>query len=197
MVIWRLKKLLPVAPASLRLATISQHSSNGTARLLVLVGVERALAALESVFESLEVSLGIITPRIFALANGRGAPSPMLLIQQESTFLSLLLLVDDAPHVVRTKPLASCDWQTVERELNLTLGFIEANFGMTSGLSVGLSVEDDALDRQLRGWAAASSALTPVTTALPALAFEATAVRDRAGDFRLDPAVTVLFGGPR
>ena len=44
MVLWRLKKLLPVAPSSLRLATVTQPPSEGARRLLVLVGVERAIA---------------------------------------------------------------------------------------------------------------------------------------------------------
>ncbi len=55
MVLWRLKKLLPVAPTSLRLATVTQPPSEGHRRLLVLVGVERAMASLESVFESVGV----------------------------------------------------------------------------------------------------------------------------------------------
>lgn len=197
MVTWRLKKLLPVAPSSLRLATIAQPATEDGRRLLVLVGVERALASLEAVFESLEVSPGLITPRIFALSDGRGGPSPLLRIQQEGGFLSLLLLVDDSPHMVRTKPLANNDWTTVERELNLTLGYIETSLGFDEGLTVGASVEDPDLGRLMGDWVASKPTLSPLPEAPPALAFDGTSIRSRVGDFRLDPVVTVVFGGRR
>jgi len=110
MVMWRLKKLLPVAPTSLRLTTVAQPPTEGARRLLILVGVERAIASLESVFESVGVSPGIITPRVFALADGSGEASRVLAIQQERGFLSIMLLLNDVPRVVRTKPLPNDDW---------------------------------------------------------------------------------------
>lgn len=197
MVVWRLKKLLPVAPSSLRLAMVPQPPAGGPRRLLVMAGVERALADLEAVFESVGVSPGIITPRVFAGADGSGGSTPVLMIQQEQGFLSLMLLIDDSPHVVRTKLLAGIDWSVIERELMMTVGFIETNFGVGDGLSVAVSVEDEDLLDRLNGWIGSMPTLSPLKAAPPSFAFEGTAVRDRAGSFRLDPVVNVLSGGVR
>lgn len=197
MVMWRLKKLLPVPPSSLRLATISQPPTDGKRRLLILVGVERAMAALEAVFDSVKVSPGLITPRLFAVTGGNYDGSPLLTIQQESEFLSIVLLLDDSPHLVRTKPLAGNDWAVVERELVLTTAFIESHLGVKGGMTVGLSVEDADLGDQLKRWVAEEANLTVASAPAPSLAFDGTAIRDRVGAHRLDPVVNVVSGGVR
>ncbi len=197
MVFWRLKKLLPVAPSSLRLATVTQPPSEGARRLLILVGVERAMAGLESVFESVGVSPGLISPRVFAVADGRGAASKVLAVQQERGFLSIMLLVDDQPKVVRTKPLPENDWSVVERELVLTLGFVRTTLAVEGVLNVGVSAEDDRLADRLKGWVAATGGLSPMASASPSMAFEGTAIRNRVGPFRLDPVVNLMSGGVR
>jgi hypothetical protein len=196
-VLWRLKKLLPAPPSSLRLTTVPLPPVDERKRLLVLVGVERALAGLEAVFESVEVSPAIITPRFYALAGGGRGPSPLLRIQQERGFLALLLLVDDAPRLVRTKPLAGDDWSTVELELTLAMGFIESKLAIGHPLSVAVSAEDEAIGAALRGWVAKRPGLSPATGALPALAFDGTSLASRVGAFRLDPVVSLLAGGMR
>lgn len=196
-VLWRLKKLLPVAPTSLRLSTIAQPRGDGRHRLLVMAGVERALASLESTFSSAGVSIGILTPRIFAVTDGGSATPRFLAIQQETGFLSIMLLLDDSPYVVRTKPLPSNDWAVVERELGLVLGFVGTNLGINDELSVGISVESDELARRLKGWVDGADTLSLATAASPSAVFHGTAVRDRAGAFRLDPVVNVLSGGVR
>lgn len=197
MVMWRLKKLLPVPPSSLRLATVAQPPTEGDRRLLILVGVERAMADLEAVFESVKVSLGLITPRLFAVAGGADLGSPMLTIQQESGSLSIMLLLDDSPYVVRTKPLVASDWAVVKRELVLTMAFIESRFGVKDGMTVGLSVEDEHLGDRLKNWVAEEASLTAASTPAPSLAFDGTAIRDRVGAHRLDPVVNVVSGGVR
>jgi hypothetical protein len=197
MVMWRLKKLLPVAPSSLRLATVAQPPTEGNRRLLILVGVERAMAALEAVFESVKVSPGLITPRLFAVNGGSDVASPMLAIQQESKFLSIMLLLDDTPHVVRTKPLAGGDWAVVERELILTMAFIESRFGVTNGMTVKVSAEDAHLAERLKSWIAAEPRLTAATAPAPSLVFDGTTIRDRVGAHRLDPVANVVSGGVR
>jgi hypothetical protein len=197
MVSWRLKKLLPVAPSSLRIATVPQPATEGPRRLLVMTGVERALADLEAVFESVEVSPGIITPRVFAFAGGPEPPPRVLAVQQEAGFLSLVLLIDDSPHVVRTKLLAGDDWSVIERELTLTIGFIESTLEISGGLSVAASMEDETLLERLLAWISDNPDLTPVRSAAPSLAFDGTAVRDRVRSYRLDPVVNVLSGGVR
>ncbi len=197
MVMWRLKKLLPVAPSSLRLATVPQPPTDSGRRLLVLVGVERAMASLESVFSSVGVSPGLITPRVFAVADRSESGSRVLTVQQENGFLSIMLLVGDSPHLVRTKPLPAPDWAVVERELNLTLGYVETSLGIDSGLSVGVSMENGLLADGVKNWVKATGKLESLVDAPPSLAFAGTAIRDRVGSFRLDPVVNVMSGGVR
>lgn len=197
LVMWRLKKLLPVAPSSLRLATVAQPPDGSDRRLLVLVGVEHALASLESVFASVDVSPGVITPRVFAVTGGVDAPSPLLSIQHEDGFLSVLLLIDDQPRLVRTKPMAGNDWAVVERELGLTVSFIRSNLGIEGVMTVAMSVEDAGIGERLKHWIASRESLTEVAAAAPSLAFDGTAIRDRAGAHRLDPVVNVISGGVR
>ena len=196
-IIWRLKKLLPVKPSSLRLATVVQPMGEGNRRVLVLVGVERALADLESVFESVGVSPGLITPRVFAVADRADPGDTRLSIQQEAGFLSLMLLAGNEPRVVRTKPLAGNDWSVVERELGLTMGFIESSMGIEEPLTVGLSIEDSALDENLRSWVGSRDGLSLASAAPPSLAFDGTAIRDRVGAHRLDPVVNAISGAVR
>jgi hypothetical protein len=197
MVRWRLKKLLPVAPSSLRLATVAQPPVGDDRRLLVLVGVERALATLEEAFESVGVSPGVITPRIFSVIDAASAPSPLLVIQHERGFLSILLLVGDQPRMVRTKPLAGNDWVVVERELGLTLGFIRTFLGIEDGLTVAVSVEDAGLGEHVKRWIASDELLTGAEAPPPSMALDGTAIRDRVGAHRLDPVVNVISGGVR
>jgi hypothetical protein len=197
MVLWRLKKLLPVAPTSLRLATVTQPPSEGHRRLLILVGVERAIAGLESVFESVGVSPGLIAPRVFAVADGKGAASRVLAVQQEMGFLSIMLLVNDQPKLVRTKPLPESDWSVVERELSLTLGFVRTSLEIEGVLDVGVSVENEMLGDRVKGWIAADGTLSQMDAAPPLMAFDGTAIRDRVGSYRLNPVINLMSGAVR
>jgi hypothetical protein len=152
-VLWRLKKLLPVLPSELRVSTLPSRSPDGTKRLLCMVGVERVLADLESAFSEVGVEPGLLTPRLFALAHGRDAGSEIL-TQQESGFLSLLLVVEGAPQLLRTKPLtAGMEASTsVGRELRLASSFIRDDLGVADGVSVTISAESDDADQALRTW---------------------------------------------
>lgn len=197
MIMWRLKKLMPVPPASLRLATVPQPAADGPRRVLVMVGVERALASLEAVFESVGVSPGVIAPRVFAMADGGDPASRILAIQQERGFLSLMLLLDRSPRVVRTKPLPRDDWAVVERELGLTLGFIETSLGIGGRCTVGISAENESLAGRLSDYVGRSEKLSPSTADSPSQVFGGTGIRDRVGAFRLDPVVNVMTGGVR
>ncbi len=200
LVIWRLKKLLPVPPASLRLAMepVPSRAEDDTRRLLVMVGVERALVELEAVFDSVGASPGIVTPRIFGVVGALSGVSPLFVIQQERGFLTFILLIDGVPAVIRTKPLPRDDWSVVERELGLTMGFASSTFDVDGGMVVALSVEDAALSDRLRQWVESTDRLEPFHHA-PRLSagLNGTAVRDRAGAFRVDPLVGVVAGGLR
>jgi hypothetical protein len=197
LVSWRLKKLLPVPPSSLRVALVPQPAGEEGRKLLVLTGVERAMAELEGVFSSIGVSPGIITPRVFAAAAGWDASSPLMIVQQELGFLAFMLLVDNRPVVIRTKPLPRDDWAVVERELGLTMSFLAANLGITDGVAVAVSTESETLAERLRTWIEVSDGLTTAVQPVPHGGFLGTTVRDRAGAFRLDPAVGVVSGGLR
>ena len=174
---------------------IPQPPTDSGRRLLILVGVERAMESLESVFESVGVSPGIITPRVFAVAEGSEMVPRILAIQQENGFLSIMLLIDDTPYLVRTKPLPVDDWAVVERELSLTMGFVETSLEINEGLNVGISMESDILADRVKDWVASSGKLSPIVKPPPSLAFDGTAIRDRVGTFRLDPVVNVMSGG--
>lgn len=196
-VLWRLKKLLPVPPASLRLAMVSQPSSSGSRRLLVLVGVERAIAGVEAAFDSVGVSLGFLTPRVFAAADSVGAGGPVLTIQQEPGFLALLLRVADAPVLVRTKPLARDEWQVVETELGLTVGFIRSTLEVREPLTVELSMSNAGLADRLRTWIGLADDLQAAPPGEQPFAFDGSAVRQRVGGYRLDPVLNLMAGRVR
>jgi len=161
---WRLKKLLPVAPTDLRLSVIPLPESGGKRPVLVMAGIERAMAAVEATFSSIGIEVGLITTRLFAIVpRDAGAGRPILVIQFEESFLSLLLLSEGVPKLLRTKPLAtggdSCD--TVLRETGLTLGFIRGKLGVEGQIDVKLNCDDPVVDAALREWLAAQDHLAP------------------------------------
>jgi hypothetical protein len=150
---WRLKKLLPVLPSELRMSSVPLKARDGIRPLLTVAGVEKAVAELEKAFADAGVELGMITSRLFALASNGGDATRML-VQQERGFLSLLLMVDDAPRLVRTKPLAEGVGPTdaITRELKLAMRFIREELVVEDDIEVELSVEDADLVDTLEEW---------------------------------------------
>jgi len=193
---WRLKKLLPVAPADLRLSIVRQPETEGQRRLLVMAGIERAMDAIESAFKNIGVEVGLITTRLFALVpRGAGAVRPCLVIQHEESFLSLFLLAEGVPRLLRTKPLAVSGQVagTVLREAGLTLGFIRDSLGLSSEIEVKLTCQSSDIDGELRGWLAEQDGLLPsVEEAAPPCG--PTTVVNRLGAAKLAPAVAVVRG---
>jgi hypothetical protein len=193
---WRLRKLLPVAPTDLRLSVVPLPETGGKRPLLVMAGVERAMAAIEETFSSIGIEVGLITTRLFAIVpRNAGADRQILVIQYEEAFLSLLLLSEGVPRVLRTKPLAvDGDSQgTVLRETGLTLGFIRDNLGVEGPIEVKLSCEDPDMDAQLREWLAAQEGLAPAPDGgLPPCG--PTTVANRVGPARITPAAAVVMG---
>jgi len=193
---WRLKKLLPVAPTDLRLSVVPLPETGGKKPLLVMAGVERAMAAIEETFSSIGIEVGLITTRLFAIVpRNAGVDRPILVIQHEEAFLSLLLLSEGVPRVLRTKPLAADGDSrgTVLRETGLTLGFIRDNLGVEGPIEVKLSCEDPDMDAQLREWLAAQEGLAPASDGvLPPCG--PTTVASRVGPARIAPAAAVVMG---
>ena len=193
---WRLKKLLPVPPAELRLSVIRLPESEGQRRLLVMTGIERAMAGIETCYAAVGVEVGLITTRLFALVPRLVRESTAtLLAQHEENFLSLFLLVNGVPKLLRTKPLARSDGneEVVLREAGLTLGFIRESMGFDGEIEVRLSCERSEMDAKMRSWLADQSNLLLATdTTTPPCG--PTTVVDRLGAARLAPALTVVAG---
>jgi len=193
---WRLKKLLPVPPADLRLSVVRLPEIEGQRRLLVMAGIERAIAAVEACYAALGIEVGLITTRLFALVPRLvGETAANLIVQHEEKFLSLLLLIDGAPRLLRTKPLARSDGDAavVVREASLTLGFVRESVGFNGEIEFRLSCERPEMDANLRAWLADQSGLVPATErARPPCG--PTAVVDRLGAARLAPALAVVSG---
>jgi hypothetical protein len=193
---WRLKKLLPVPPAELRLSVDRLVESEGRRRLLVMTGIERAVAAIEASFAAVGVEVGLITTRLFALVPRLSWESvATLVIQHEEGFVSFLLLVGGVPRLLRTKPLARSngDDSAVLREAKLTLAYIRESVAVEGEIEVRLSCEKSALDAELRGWLAEQTGLVPaeIPAAPPC---GPTTVVDRLGATRLAPALAVVSG---
>jgi hypothetical protein len=194
---WRLKKLLPVLPSELRVSAIPQRSVDGQRALLCMVGVERAVASLEASFSAVGVEPGLITPRLFALSSGIDG-GRQLVVQQEEGYLSLLLVVDGVPRLVRTKPLAGgADIEpTVQRELQIASGFIRSDLGVTGEISVQVSAENTSVqDESTRWWREQDGIrLASAVDRPPMLDPEIAA---RLGDARLIPMLRLAQGVDR
>ncbi len=196
---WRLKKLLPVPPADLRLSVVRQAEIDGQRRLLVMVGIERAIAAIEACFESIGVEVGLITTRLFALVpRGADVMQSTLVVQYERGFLSLLLLRNGAPRLLRTKPLAASDDSAgpVLREIAISSAFIRDTIGVDGEIGVRLSCEDSRLDSQMREWLHQQDGFVPVgETSHPPCG--PTTVVNRLGAALVDPGLAVVTGALR
>jgi len=193
---WRLKKMLPVAPTELRLAVIRLPESEGQKRLLVMTGIERAMAAIEACYSAIGIEVGLITTRLFALVPRlTGATLPTLIIQHEDNFLSLLLLVNGVPRLLRTKPLPLNDVEgkAVLREATLTLGFIRESVGVDGEIEVRLNSERPEMDAMMRGWLADQTGLVPAAE-IAGPPCGPTTVVSRLGAARLAPALAVVSG---
>lgn len=196
---WRLKKLLPVAPTELRLSVVRLPEVDGRRPLLVLAGIERAMAALEAAFRGVGVELGLITSRLFAVVpRDSRSGSPLVLIQLEPGYLSIVLFVAGAPRLLRTKLLAGAAGTAamVERELRLALEFVRDRIGLAGELDFKLVCTDRQLARELAAWLRAQPSLRPLSE-LPPAPCGPTAVVERIGGARLAPAVAVVTGAVR
>ena len=193
---WRLKKLLPVPPAELRLSVVRQPETEGQRRILVMAGIERVISGMEACFDAVGVEVGLITTRLFALVPRLARESSAtLVIQHEESFLSMLLLVDGVPRLLRTKPLSRSngDYTAVLREAMMTLAFIRESTAVEGEIEVRLNCERPEADNALRGWLAEHHGLVPAPD-LAGPPCGPTTVVDRLGATRLEPALAVVSG---
>ncbi|MFV2072993.1 MAG: hypothetical protein ACC742_10135 [Thermoanaerobaculales bacterium] len=194
---WRLKKLLPIPPSELRLSVVRVPEAGGQQKLLCLAGVERAVAGIEASFRAVGVEPGLVTTRLFAVTpRADTVKGAILVVQHEAALFSLMLLVDGAPRLLRTKllPLVEKDEDTGLREVRLALGFIRDDLGVDGEIEVALTVEKPESETALRRWLAEQDGLVP--SAVPSVPPCApSTVADRLGAARLAPAVSVVTEG--
>jgi hypothetical protein len=196
---WRLKKLLPVPPSDLRLSVIRVGEAEGRRQVMVLAGIERAVAALESTFNDIGIQPGLITTRLFALVPRPSLGSrPVMVIQLEPGFLSLILLVAGTPRLLRTKPLSptAAAGGSIIRELRLNLDFVRETIGFGGEIDVKLVCDDPSVENEVRQWVAGQRQLIPFVTPLT-LPCGPSTVANRIGAARLAPAIALVTGGVR
>ena len=191
---WRLKKLLPVNPSDLRISSIPQPEVDGRRPLLCMVGVERAFADLESCFSSVGVVPGLIAPRVFALADSL-LTGAVLVVQQEVDYLSLILMMEGAPRLLRTKPLATGKdiAPQVRSELQLAYRFIRDDIGVTTDIQVVVSAQSEPIQLELEQWWSAQDGVTLSNTG-PLPVFEDQTVVETLGAAWIAPVLQVLDG---
>jgi hypothetical protein len=189
---WRLKKLLPVNPAELRLSVLPLSATGERRTVATLAGFERALAGLERAFAAAGMEPGYLGPALLAARDhGADAASSRLLVQHDERVLALTLSVDGRLRLLRTKPLASAGDTigALEREMNLTLHFIRDRLTLAGELAVEILSGDREVAARLEAWwrGQPGVALRPALT-MPAVSPPGVAAR-------LEPAWRLLRGG--
>jgi hypothetical protein len=172
---WRLKKLLPCRPEEVRLDYVA---SNGSGRVLVLLGLDRPFAVVEEIFAGAGVAVGRIEPSFLALTRTlpRSA-GPVMLVTLGPGALALALAVDGTVHLVRHKPLPGEERPAdalVTRELARTLAHVRAEGWVGDRLLMVLACQDASLAETVESWALGEVGVTlQAQTGLPPGASEA------------------------
>ena len=151
---WRLKKLLPCRPEDVRLDFIP-GKENG--RMLVVLALDRPLAAVEEVFSTAGVHLGRMEPAALAMtALLPASVTPVLLAAVEEQALALVVLAGGKPVLLRNKPLPA-DAQRAEvfmtREITRTLAHAREQEGLTGPVVVWLASADGEDGAEVERWA--------------------------------------------
>ncbi len=134
---WRLKKLLPCRPEEVRLDWL-RGGDNG--RVLVLLALDRPMAAIEEAFAASGVQIGRIEPTALALTSLLPADSEAaLLVTSEPRTLGLVLVVAGKVALLRNKTLPedpSMAQTFALRELERTLAHVREREGATGVVNV-------------------------------------------------------------
>jgi hypothetical protein len=151
---WRLKKLLPVPASELAIDWIEVAPFHEQRQLLVFLLLQRSLNGLEQAFDALNLSVGIITSRLQAIAMLFVQERPRLLIQQETSSTALALIEAGTIRMVRTKALPPGDRQLAQlaREMMITRDFLAKRFGIGEGLQVTITASDPVFAREISSW---------------------------------------------
>ncbi len=130
---WRLKKLVPVRPADLRLDLVPFKAGEGRWRVLCVSGVERAWEALEQAFASVGVQPALLTPVAFALTNAPLSENATGVgVHLEMGMLTVLVWAQRQLLLVHTKllPPGTMPWELVERELRTVALYMRERLGI-------------------------------------------------------------------
>lgn len=152
---WRLKKLLPVSPADLRIAASVQSVEGDQKQVLCSAVPERAVAQLESAFDGAGISPGLVVPRILALVMEPALPGARrVIVQQEDSVLSMAVVANDGVRLVRTKPLPPSGgaWGGVEREISLAMSYIRNTMAIKGAAEAVVSASDEDSTVSMAGW---------------------------------------------
>ncbi len=135
-------------------------------------------------------SPGFLTTRLFALIpRNAGGERPTIIIQHESGLLSLLLVVDGTPELLRNKPLPAISTEEGSfARFGTALDFIREKLGIDGEIEVKVEFEDLDFDAEIsRGLADDDSCVRAAETALTPCG--PTTVADRLGPALLAPAL--------
>ena len=194
---WRLKKLLPIAPTDLRIAASIQSPMGEAKSVLCSAVPEKAATQLESAFDGAGISPGLVLPRIFALATETAsAATPRVIVQQETSVLSMAVVANGGVRLIRTKPLPQSGgpWAGAEREISLAMRYIRATMAIDGAVNVVVSASDEDSARSMAEWFGGQNNVSVrISTALqlcPDANLAAT-----LGNGRLAPMAAVMDGG--
>jgi len=193
---WKLKKLVSVPPAQLRMSLVPQPSEDDSKKLLCTLGIERAFADLEAAFSRLNLTPGAIAPRAFALCCHHSAAGGFhLVIQQEQEYLTQVLRFDNSIRLVRSKPLPSPDgpWSVVAHEQHLLLSFIRRELEIDEQITVVVSAQAPELDHGLRAWWAKQGNVE-LQSPIEPLQVRQPTVAQQLGAARIEPVCGLLGG---
>jgi hypothetical protein len=190
---WRLKKILPCRPEEVR---VDFASGSGNGRILVVLALDRPLAAVEETFAAAGVELGRIEPAVLALtALLPASAASVLLAAVEDRALAMVVLAEGKPVLVRHKPLPADTGRAeafVHREMSRTLAHARDQEKLSGPVSVWLASDGPERDDSLARWAAGENGV-----AVNRLAAGAGRVPEAAGvpDVRLLSLLGTAWGG--
>jgi hypothetical protein len=119
----------------------------------------------------------------------------VLVVQQEAGYLSLILMMEGAPRLLRTKPLATVKdiAPQVRSEVQLAYRFIRDDIGITSDIQVVVSARSEPIQLELERWWSALDGVTLSNTD-PLPVFDDQTVVETLGPACIAPVLRVLDG---
>ncbi|MCX7895914.1 MAG: hypothetical protein N2447_08195 [Thermoanaerobaculum sp.] len=151
---WRLKKLLPCRPEEVRL---DYTPCGGNGRVLVVLGLDKPLSALEESFSVMGCQLGSIEPVSMALAAVLPpSPRPLVLVSTVGRGMAMVVMSQGQVLLSRLKlmPHAANRAQALAlRELGRTSQFLTERGLAATGFSVVLAEVEEPLAKALQLWA--------------------------------------------